>query len=126
VRVLADSNIVAQAVRDMRAAGHDVLSAGERPSDPGDAALLAEAAAQGRVFITKDHDIGVLVHRDSQPHSGILLVDDLGKAAAESTLILAALSSHRRQLADRAFLRVGVAGVRSHQASNRPERTKEV
>jgi predicted nuclease of predicted toxin-antitoxin system len=54
--VLADSNIVAQAVRAMRDAGHDVVCIGERAADPGDEALLAEAVSEGRVFLTKDHD----------------------------------------------------------------------
>jgi predicted nuclease of predicted toxin-antitoxin system len=59
VRVLADSNIVAQAVRAMRDAGNDVVYVGEREADPGDEALLAEAVAEGRTFLTKDHDIRV-------------------------------------------------------------------
>jgi predicted nuclease of predicted toxin-antitoxin system len=108
VRFLADSNIVAQAVRAMRAAGHDVVYLGERRPDPGDQALLAEAVGEGRIILTKDHDIGVLVHRDLQPHCGVLLLDDLGDAAAEAGLILATLSSH----GDRAFLRAGEAGIR--------------
>ncbi len=112
MRFLADSNIVAQAVHAMRAAGHDVVYLGERPADPGDQALLAEAVAERRIILTKDHDIGVLVHRDRQPRCGVLLLDDLGDAAAESGLILATLSSHRDRLAARAFLRVGVAGIR--------------
>src|SRR5580704_13960931 len=74
-----------------------------------DAALLAEAAAEGRAFLTEDHDIGALVHRDSLPHCGVLLMDDLGDAAAESKLILA---SHHDQLAASAFLRAGAAGIR--------------
>ena len=112
MRLLADSNIVAQAVHAMRAAGHDVIYVGERSADPGDQALLAEAVAQGRVILTKDHDIGLLVHRDRQPHCGVLLLDDLGDAAAESSLILATLSSHRDRLVARAFLRAGEAGIR--------------
>jgi predicted nuclease of predicted toxin-antitoxin system len=112
VRILADSNIVAQAVHAMRAVGHDVVYVAERAADPGDTALLAEASAEGRAFLTKDHDIGALVHRDSLPHCGVLLMDDLGDAAAESKLILAALSSHRDQLTASAFLRAGAAGIR--------------
>jgi len=98
VRFLADSNIVAQAVHAIRAAGHDVVYLGEREADPGDRALLAEAVAERRIILTKDHDIGVLVHRDLQPHCGVLLLDDLGDAAAESGLILATLSSHGDRL----------------------------
>ena len=112
MRILADSNIVAAAVRAMRAAGHDVTYVAERVADPGDAALLAEAAAEGRVFVTKDHDIGALVHRDSLPHGGVLLVDDLGDAVAEAKLIVAALASHRDRLEVSAFLRVGATGIR--------------
>jgi predicted nuclease of predicted toxin-antitoxin system len=110
LRVLADSNIVAQAA--MRGAGHDVVFVGERTTDPGDEALLAEAVAEMRIFLTKDHDIGALVHRDLRPHRGVLLLDDLGDASAETELILAALSSRRDELAAFAFLRVGTAGVR--------------
>jgi hypothetical protein len=59
--------------------------------------LLAEAVAEKRIFLTNDRDIGALVHRDSRPHRGVLLLDDLGDASAEAALILAA-SSHGDQL----------------------------
>ena len=111
MRLLADTNIVAQAVRALRALGHDVIHAAERPVDPGDRALLAEAAAQDRIFLTKDHDIGALVHRDRQPHTGVLLLNDLGAAGAETDLILAALSTHHDQLVGCAFLRADESGV---------------
>jgi predicted nuclease of predicted toxin-antitoxin system len=116
VRFLADSNIVAQAVHAMRAAGHDVSYLGERAEDPGDQALLAEAVAQRRIIITKDHDIGALVHRDRQPHRGVLLLNDLGDAAAESSLIFASLSSHGDRLVAGAFVRAGKAGIRESRA----------
>jgi predicted nuclease of predicted toxin-antitoxin system len=107
MRFLADYNIVAQAVRAQRNAGHDVVYLGERAADPGDQALLVEAVASGRIVITKDHDIGVLVHRDRQAHCGVLLLDHLGDAAAEAGLIPATLSSHGDRLTTRAFLRAG-------------------
>jgi predicted nuclease of predicted toxin-antitoxin system len=116
VRILADTNIVAQAVRTLRDGGHDVVYAAERTMDPGDEALLAEAVRENRVFLTKDHDIGALVYRDLRPHRGVLLVDDLGAPAAESALILAALSSHHELLAAGAFLRAGTGGVRESRA----------
>jgi predicted nuclease of predicted toxin-antitoxin system len=116
VRLLVDSNIVAHAVRALRAARHDVVYVGERSLDPGDHALLAEAAAEDRVFVTKDHDIGTLVHRDQQPHCGVLLIDDLGDPAAETDSILAALASHHDRLTGGAFLRVDPAGIRESQA----------
>jgi predicted nuclease of predicted toxin-antitoxin system len=116
VRILADSNVVAQAVRSLRNGGHDVVYVAERAVDPGDDALLEEAVRENRVFVTKDHDIGALVYRDLRPHCGVLLADDLGAAAAESALILAALASHSVSLAAGAFLRAGVGGVREAQA----------
>jgi predicted nuclease of predicted toxin-antitoxin system len=112
VRLLADSNIVAQAVRAIRTAGRDVVYVGERTTDPGDRALLTEAVTDRRVFLTKDHDIGALVHRDGQPHAVLLLVDDLGDARAETRMILAAIASHQHRLAAGAFLRATVIGTR--------------
>jgi len=114
VRFLADSNIVAQALRALRA-GHDVVYVGDRTADPGDHALLAEAVADGRVFLAKDHDIGALVHRDRQPHSSVLPVDDLGDAGAETRMILAAIASHQDRLAAGAFLRATAGGTREAQ-----------
>jgi hypothetical protein len=121
VRILADSTIVAMAVRALRTAGHDVVYSG-------DAALLAEAArdggrrgrgpqgtgaaGDGGSFLTKDHDIGALVHRDLLPHCGVLLVDGLGDAAAESDLIPAVLSSHHERLVAAAFNRAGPTRIR--------------
>jgi predicted nuclease of predicted toxin-antitoxin system len=119
VRLLADSNIVAQAVRALRAAGHDVVYVGDRTADPGDHALLAEAVADGRVFLTKDHHIGALIHRDRQPHSGVLLVDDLGDADAETRMILATIASNQDRLAARAFLRATAIGTHETEKSDR-------
>ncbi len=115
MRILADTNIVAQAVRGLRAGGHDVLYAAERTVDPGDADLLREAVPEGRVFLTKDHDVGTLDFRDLHPHCRVLLADDLGSASAESNLGLAALSSFEMALLAGAFLRVGKGGVREAQ-----------
>jgi len=115
MRILADTNIVAQAVRSLRGAGHNVVYAAEFAVDPGDENLLAQAVSENRVFLTKDHDIGVLVYRDLHPHGGVLLVDDLGSAAAETALIFAALSTHQAALAAHVFLRAGAGGIREPQ-----------
>jgi predicted nuclease of predicted toxin-antitoxin system len=112
VRVLADTNIVSQVVRSLRDGGNDVVYAAEFPRDPGDEALLAQAVKENRIFLTKDHDIGALVYRDMRAHCGVLLVDDLGSAAGESGVILAAFESHEEMLVGGAFLRAGLGGVR--------------
>ena len=100
----------------MREAGLDVVYSGERAVDPGDEALLAEAAAAGRVYLTKDHDIGALVHLSSKRHAGVLPIDDLGDAGAQTELILSVMATHGAPLASGAFLRATVTGVRMPSA----------
>jgi hypothetical protein len=109
VRFLADSNIVAQA---MRAAGHDAVYLGERRPDPGDQALLTEAVAEGRIILTKamisEFWFIVICNRIAAYCFSTIWVD----AAAEAGLILATLSSRGDRLVARAFLRAGEVGIR--------------
>ena len=112
MRLFADTNIVASAVRALRSAGHDVIYSAERASDPGDAALLAEAFTTRRVFVTKDHDIGALVFRDGSAHCGVLLIDDTGDPAEETVLLISALSQQGEALSEGAFVRASGDGVR--------------
>lgn len=109
---MADANITAPAVSALRAAGHDVVHSAEWPADPGDAALLQEAFTDGRVFITKDHDIGTLVFRDGAQHAGVLLIDDLGSSAEEAALLVQLCADHETALAASVFLRADASGVR--------------
>lgn len=113
MRLFADTNITAPAVRLLRAAGHDVIYSGERASDPGDAVLLAEAATDGRIFVTKDHDIGELVFARDAAHRGVVLIDDLGDANEEASLLLAALANHEAELEAGTFVRIDLSGART-------------
>ena len=88
MRFLADTNIVAPAVRALRDAGHDVAHVAERASDPGDSALLAEALTEHRVFISKDRDIGALVYRDGHAHCGVPLIDSVAAGARHLAALL--------------------------------------
>jgi predicted nuclease of predicted toxin-antitoxin system len=110
VRLLADTNIVAAAVAALRAEGHDVIFVAERAVDPGDAAILAEAVADGRILISKDHDIGTLVFRDQAPHAGVLLIDDLASAIEEAQLVVATLARWQVELRAGSFVRAGEWG----------------
>jgi predicted nuclease of predicted toxin-antitoxin system len=112
LHTLADTNIVAQAVRSLRNAGHNVVYAAEFALDSADENLLAQAVSDHRIFLTKDHDIGALVYRDLRANCGVLLVDDLGAAAAEPALILAVLSAHDTKLIAGVFLRAGAGWIR--------------
>lgn len=61
----------------LRNEGHDVFDAGELEYDPGDATLLAQAAAEGRVLITLDNDFGELLFVRQAPHAGVIRLPDL-------------------------------------------------
>jgi predicted nuclease of predicted toxin-antitoxin system len=112
VRFLADSNIVAMAVHELRALGHTVTYVAERDADPGDLAILSEAFTSGSVLLTKDHDIGALVFKHRQSHAGVLLIDDLGSAHEETNLVCALAAAWPEQFAAGAFVRAGRWGHR--------------
>lgn len=109
---MADTNIAASIVAGLRAAGHDVVHIAERAEDPGDEALLAEAHLEGRVLISKDHDMGRLVFRDASKHVGVMLIDDLGDPRREARLLMAVIAGEGAALSAGAFLRVSAYGVR--------------
>ena len=67
MRILADENMLGQAVAILRQAGHDVLYVKEeRPSTP-DPDVLAWASRENRLLITFDSDFGELNQRYNQP-----------------------------------------------------------
>jgi len=72
VKVLLDTCVWGGARAALVAAGHDVVWAGEWPSDPGDDEILASAHADGRVLVTLDKDFGELAIARGHPHSGIV------------------------------------------------------
>lgn len=56
-KLLLDNSAAARAVvARLRADGHDLVTVPERGADPGDAAILALAVAEGRVVVTIDTD----------------------------------------------------------------------
>lgn len=59
-------------VHELRALGHDVAWVGEWPRDPGDEAILAGAADDGRVLVTLDEDFGKLAVLHRRSHVGII------------------------------------------------------
>lgn len=74
MRLLANENFPADAVKALRQAGHDVIWI--RTDAPGshDADILARAVAEHRILITFDKDFGELAFRSKLPAScGIVL-----------------------------------------------------
>ncbi len=72
MKLLLDSCVWGGARDELRAAGHDVVWAGDWPVDPGDDEILAVALSEGRILVTLDKDFGELAVVRGQPHTGIL------------------------------------------------------
>ena len=74
MKILADENMLAEAVASLRATGHDVLWAAETNRRAADPNLLNLATQEGRTLITFDKDFGDLVFLENLPAPfGILL-----------------------------------------------------
>jgi predicted nuclease of predicted toxin-antitoxin system len=74
VRILANENVMASVIAELRQRGHDVLSVKESMPSERDEAVLARARAEGRVVVTHDKDFGELAFRAGLPAScGIVL-----------------------------------------------------
>jgi predicted nuclease of predicted toxin-antitoxin system len=74
MRLLANENIAARIVAELRQRGHDVLAAKEAMRGEPDVALLQRASTEGRVLVTQDKDFGELAFRAGLPaESGIIL-----------------------------------------------------
>ena len=56
MKLLLDTCVWGGAVAPLKAAGHDVVWAGDWPTDPGDDEILALAHREGRILITLDKD----------------------------------------------------------------------
>ncbi|OQW61176.1 MAG: hypothetical protein A4S17_02160 [Proteobacteria bacterium HN_bin10] len=103
-RKLLLDNCIARAVADrLRADGHDVASIVERGADPGDAAILQAAFAEGRALVTIDVDFGALVFRDDAKHAGVLRLRPR-PAAALADRASALVISHGHELEAGAFV----------------------
>ena len=61
----------------LRSEGHDVLEAHALGPDPGDAALLERANAEGRVLVIIDTDFGELVYLHDVRHAGLIRLPDV-------------------------------------------------
>jgi predicted nuclease of predicted toxin-antitoxin system len=97
VKVLLDTCVWGGARAALVAAGHDVVWAGEWPSDPGDEEILASAHADGRVLVTLDKDFGELAVARGHPHSGIVRLVGL-RAAEQGPACVKVLEVHGADL----------------------------
>ena len=95
----------------IRSEGYDVFDAGKLEHDPGDAALLEQAAVEGRVLVTLDNDFGELVFVGRARHAGVLRLPDL---PVEQRIMLMAdvIRYHRKALERHALITIRGSRVR--------------
>jgi predicted nuclease of predicted toxin-antitoxin system len=97
VKVLLDTCVWGGAAALLRAAGHDVIWAGDWDEDPGDDAILARAHLEERILVTLDKDFGELAILLGRPHHGILRIVNY-RARQQATVCEAVLASHGNEL----------------------------
>jgi predicted nuclease of predicted toxin-antitoxin system len=75
MRFVANENVSATVIGQLRAGGHDVLSVKETMRGQGDPAVLGRAQAEERLVVTHDKDFGELAFRAGLPAScGVILL----------------------------------------------------
>ncbi len=80
MRIVADENVSATVVRELRARGHDVVSVKESMRSSPDRTILERAGEEKRLVITHDKDFGALAFRWGLPAtSGVILFRLAGK-----------------------------------------------
>jgi predicted nuclease of predicted toxin-antitoxin system len=81
MRIVADENVSATVIHELRERGHDVLSVKESMRSAPDRAVLQRAAEESRLIITHDKDFGALAFRWGLPAtSGVILFRLSGRA----------------------------------------------
>jgi predicted nuclease of predicted toxin-antitoxin system len=88
MRLLADENIPLAAVRALRQAGHDVLSAAESAAGSSDQALAEVATATDRVILTFDRDFGALATTAPTAVPGVILLRVVPVSASHLAVLL--------------------------------------
>src|SRR5688572_27743729 len=105
MRVLLDGCVAAQAAESVRSAGHDVIWAGDWPSDPGDEQILSTAAVEQRVLITIDKDFGELAIVHGALHVGLIRLVGF-RAGDQGSAVVRLLATYEAELAQAAILTV--------------------
>jgi predicted nuclease of predicted toxin-antitoxin system len=97
MKILLDTCVWGGARKEIEAAGHDVIWAGDWPEDPGDEEILAQAYNEGRILVTLDKDFGELAVVYGTPHCGILRLVNIG-VRQQASVCLHVLTLHGEAL----------------------------
>ena len=120
MKLLLDTCVWGGAVDSLKAAGHDVIWAGDWPTDPGDEEIMALAHQEGRILITLDKDFGELAVVRGQAHAGIIRLVIL-PAFQQAPTCLMVLTRYGVELQAGAILTVEPGRVRVRPATPHPE-----
>jgi predicted nuclease of predicted toxin-antitoxin system len=93
-----------------RTQGHDVVEVSGLGPDPGDDAIIAMAAREGRVLVTIDTDFGRLIHGGAE-HAGLIRLPDV-PAGPRILLLADVLRSHTDEVAAGAVVTVRSGRIR--------------
>ena len=97
MKLLLDACVWGGAKETLAALGHDVIWAGDWPTDPGDESLLSTANLEGRVLITLDKDFGELAVVRGHDHRGIVRLVGIA-ARRQAEICQAVLALHGSEL----------------------------
>lgn len=111
MKVLLDTCVWGKAAAHLRSLGHDVVWAGDWPSDPGDEEILDTAYREGRILITLDKDFGELAVASERPHAGIVRLAGF-RALDQGPVAAAILERFATDLESGALVTVEVGRVR--------------
>jgi predicted nuclease of predicted toxin-antitoxin system len=111
MKLLLDSCVWGKATEVLRAAGHDVIHAGDWNPDPGDDQILAFAAMHARIVVTLDKDFGTLAVLRNQSHCGIIRLVDIA-ANRQAMACLSVLDLYKTILEQHGIVTVEPGRVR--------------
>lgn len=87
-RVLLNANFGQSAAALLRAEGYEVALANDLFPAADDRVILAWAHDNNYLVITKDHHFNDLIHRDGQPHAGVVRLSLGGKEGKDRELLV--------------------------------------
>lgn len=120
MKLLLDTCVWGGVLKDLRAAGHDVIWAGEWPEDPGDSEILERAHKENRALVTLDKDFGELAIVHRKRHSGIIRLVNLG-ARQQAHACLRVIDLHEDVLKAGAIITAEPTRLRIRLATDQEE-----
>lgn len=120
MKLLLDSCLSGGVVAPLKAAGHDVVWAGDWPADPDDDEILARASHEGRIVITLDKDFGEMAVVRDQAHAGIVRLVILSVSQQAAACVMA-LTRYGTELQSGAIVTVEPGRIRIRPATSHPE-----